>query len=151
MDSLNPPTLGKLFFSFSQGKTNFPGAERRGVGGKKKVSRKGKTRCTPTTRAPAERERGSVRRPGPRCGRGGRLATPPPSAAQFWVGLGVGRGWWREGGGGGGRECEPPRTMSNPSPKLHQSRNRIASRILYGLIMASATAFRSCELLVTGY
>ena len=66
------------------------------------MSRKGKTRCTPTTRAPAERERGSVRRPGPRCGRGGRLATPPPSAAQFWVGLGVGRGWWREGGGGGG-------------------------------------------------
>ena len=108
-----------LFLAVPKEKLTFQGPEGGGAGGKKKVSGKGKTRWHPDD-ASAHSGRG---RAAARAMREGRAARDPSTFCAPVLG-GVGGPWLVEGGRWwGGRGCEPPKTMSNPSPKLQQSRN----------------------------
>ena len=92
-----------FLLAFPREKLTFQGPEGGGAGGKKKVSGKGKTRWHPHN-ASARGGRGT----------GGGAGSRPLHLLRPSSG---GGGGWRGWG------CEPPRTMSNPSPKLQQSRN----------------------------
>ena len=93
--------LFNLFLAFPKEKLTFQGPEGAGARGKKKVSGKGKTRWHADD-ASARSGRGRAAA-GPAMREGGGGGSRP-----FWVGLGVGRGWWRGGRCPGPRATHPP-------------------------------------------